>query len=43
MEKINGTDLLDYLFAIETLNESQAAFIIKQILKAINHLNSLGI
>lgn len=43
MEKIKGTDLLDFLFKVENLTEFQIAEIIKQILKALNHLNALGI
>ena len=40
MEKVKGKDLLDFLFSIEILTEAQSANIIKQILKALNHMNS---
>ena len=43
MERVKGKDLLDYLFSIEILTETQAAIIIKQILKALNHMNSLNL
>lgn len=43
MEKVKGKDLLDFLFGIHTLTEFQAATIVKQILKALSHLNWLNL
>jgi calcium-dependent protein kinase len=43
MEKAKGLDMLDYLFSVKTMTEFNAAKIIKQILKWIKHMNSLGL
>lgn len=43
MEKGKGMDLLDYLFSLKTMREVDAVCIVKQILKALRHLNSLDI
>lgn len=43
MEKAKGLDMLDYLFSVKTMTENTASIIIKQVLKSINHMNSLGL
>lgn len=41
MEKVKGMDLLDYLFSIKSMMEQEVIVIVKQIIKALCHLNSL--
>jgi len=41
MELVKGVDLLDFLFSNEKMTEFQASTIIRQLLKALMHLNSL--
>jgi serine/threonine protein kinase len=43
MEYVEGKELFDFIFQRNKLKESEASNIIKQLLLALNHLNSLNI
>jgi serine/threonine protein kinase len=43
MERVQGLELYNHIIEITRMTEKQAAYIIKQLLNAINHLNSLHI
>ena len=40
MEYVEGKELFDYLYDKSSLRESEAASIIKQLLKCVKHMNS---
>lgn len=43
MEYIEGKELFDFIFERNRLNESEAAYIVKQLLQCLNYLNSMNI